>query len=147
MLQIHSTVYEHTIRKINSKACFTKTYHESKPFLFGTFVLKRNFSHVHFLTNSNRFGLYHIKYSINYLMLQRLSQGGSTFHIQRNHLIPSYPEKPLQYPHLRNFMRFSDSTHYDIPKPINYAKSDSSPLNSDVSLSDENSSQDDPTSS
>ena len=44
-------------------------------------------------------------------------------------------------------MRFSDSTHHDIPKPIKYAKSDSSPFNSDESLSDENSSQNDPTSS
>ena len=43
-------------------------------------------------------------------------------------------------------MRFSDSTHHDMPKPINYANSDSSPLNSDESLSDEISSQNDPTS-
>ena len=51
------------------------------------------------------------------------------------------------YPHLRKCMRFSDSTYYDIPKPIEYAKGDSSLLNSDESMSDENSSQNDPTSS
>ena len=39
-------------------------------------------------------------------------------------------------------MRFSDSTNYNIPKPFKYANSDSSPFNSDESLSDDNSSQD-----
>ena len=48
MLQIYSTVYENTLRKINSLAYFTKTYHEGKPLPIGTFVLKRNFTHVHF---------------------------------------------------------------------------------------------------
>ena len=43
-------------------------------------------------------------------------------------------------------MRFSDSTNYIIPKPIKYANSDSSPFNSDDSLSDDNSSQDNLTS-
>ena len=43
-------------------------------------------------------------------------------------------------------MRFSDSTNYNIPKPIKYANSDSSPFNSDDSLSDDNSSQDNLTS-
>ena len=38
-------------------------------------------------------------------------------------------------------MRFSDSTQFQIPKPIKYANSDSSPFNSDESLSDEDSSQ------
>ena len=36
-------------------------------------------------------------------------------------------------------MRFSDSTSYDISKPIKYANSDSSPFSSDESLSDDNS--------
>ena len=44
-------------------------------------------------------------------------------------------------------MRFSDSTYYDIPKPIKRANGDSSPVNSDESLSDENTSQDDTVSS
>ena len=38
-------------------------------------------------------------------------------------------------------MRFSDSTHFNIPKPIKYSNSDSSPFNSDKSLSDEDSQQ------
>ena len=48
MLQIYSTVYEHTLRKINSHAFITKTYHEGKPLPLGTFVLKRNLTHLHF---------------------------------------------------------------------------------------------------
>ena len=38
-------------------------------------------------------------------------------------------------------MRFLDSTQFNIPKPIKYANSDSSPLNSDEHQSDEDSSQ------
>ena len=34
-------------------------------------------------------------------------------------------------------MRFSDSITYNIPKPIQYANSDSSPFNSEESLSDD----------
>ena len=47
MLPIFSTVYENTLRKMNSHAYTTKTYHEGKPLPIGTFVLKRNFTHVH----------------------------------------------------------------------------------------------------
>ena len=36
-------------------------------------------------------------------------------------------------------MRFSDTTQFQIPQPIKYANSDSSPFNSDESLSDEDS--------
>ena len=40
-------------------------------------------------------------------------------------------------------MRFSDSIQYGIPKPIKYANYDSSPFNSDDTLSDDTSSQED----
>ena len=36
-------------------------------------------------------------------------------------------------------MRFSDTTQFQIPQPTKYANSDSSPFNSDESLSDEDS--------
>ena len=36
-------------------------------------------------------------------------------------------------------MRFSDTTQFQIPQPTKYAKSDSSPFNSDESLSDKDS--------
>ena len=57
--------------------------------------------------------------------------------------MPYYSKEPLSYPHLRNFMRFSDSITYNIPKPIQYANSDSSPFNSDESFSDDPSEPDD----
>ena len=52
MLHINSTIYEHTLEKINSQAYITITYHEGYPLPFGTFALKRKFSHVHFSENS-----------------------------------------------------------------------------------------------
>ena len=67
------------------------------------------------------------------------AQDGSLIHVHRNHLIPYYPKEPLIYPHLRSFMRFSDTTQFQIPQPTRYANSDSSPFNSDESLSDEDS--------
>ena len=65
MLQINSTVYENTLRKINSHAYITKAYHEGKPLPIGTFVLKRNFTHVHFSDKLKFFGLDHTKFLIN----------------------------------------------------------------------------------
>ena len=68
-----------------------------------------------------------------------LAQDGSTVDVHRNHIIPYYPKEPLLYPHLRSFMRFSDTTQFQIPQPTKYANSDSSPFNSDESLSEEDS--------
>ena len=48
MIQIYHTVYENTKRQINSFAYFNKTYNNPRPLDIGTFVLKRNFLHVHF---------------------------------------------------------------------------------------------------
>ena len=64
-------------------------------------------------------------------------------------MVPYYPKEPLLYPHFRNFMRFSDSTHFLVQKPNEYENSDSSLFNSDESdesPSDENSSHNDSTS-
>ena len=98
----YSTVYEHTLRKINS---------------------------------------YKIIDRLSDVTYELLSQDGSTIHVPRYHLIPYYPKEPLLYPHLRSFMLFSDTTQFQIPQQIKYANSDSSPFNSDESLSDEDSSR------
>ena len=141
MLQIYSTVYENTLRKINSHAYITKTYHEGKPLPIGTFVLKRNFTHVHFSDKLKplRIGPYKILDRLSDVTYALLAQDGSIVHVHRNHLIPYYPKEPLLYPHLRNFMRFSDTTQNQIPQITRYANSDSSPFNSDESLSEEDS--------
>ena len=143
MLKIYSTVYENTLRKINSHAYIIKTYHEGKPLSIGTFVLKRNFTHVHFSDKLKplRIGPYKIIDRLSDVTYELLSQDGSTIHVHRNHFIPYYPKEPLLYPHLRSFMRFSDSTQFQIPQPIKYANINSSPFNSDESLSDEDYSQ------
>ena len=119
--------------KNNSQAYITKNYHENKPLHLGTFVIKRNFSHVHVSEKLKllRIGLYKIFDRLPDVTNELLSQDGSTLHVHKNHLIPYYPKEPLLYPHVGIFMRFSDSTNYNIPKPIKYAKSDSSPFNSD----------------
>ena len=141
MLQIYSTVYENTLRKINPPAYITKTYHEGKPLPIGTFVLKRNFTHVLFSDKLKplRIEPYKIIDRLSDVTYELLAQDGSTVHVHRNHLIPYYPKEPLLYPHLRSFMRFSDTTQFQVPQPIKYANSDSSPFNSDESLSEEDS--------
>ena len=105
--------------------------------------MKRNFTHVQFSDKLKplRIGPYKIIDRISDVTYELLSQDGSTVHVHCNHLNPYCPNEPLLYPHLRNFMRFSDSTQFQIPQSIKYANSDSSPFNSDESLSDENSSQ------
>ena len=141
MLQVYSTVYENTLRKINSHAYITKIYHEGKPLPIGTFVLKRNFTHVHFSDKLKAFriGPYKILDRLSDVTYELLAQDDSKVYVHRNHLIPYYQTEPLLYPHLRSFMRFSDTTQFQIPQPIKYATSDSSPFNSDESLSEEDS--------
>ena len=134
MFQIYSTVYENILRKINSHANITKTYHEGKHLPIGTFVLKRNFTHVHFSDKLKP--LMSRKPLFTY---ELLAQDGSTIHVHRNHWIPYHPKEPILYPHLRSFMRFPDTTQFQIPQPTKYANSDFSPFNSDESLSDEDS--------
>ena len=48
MLQNYSIVHNYTLKKVNSQAYITKTYHEGKPLPLGIFVLKSNLTHVHF---------------------------------------------------------------------------------------------------
>ena len=130
------------MRKINSHAYITKTYHEGKPLPIGTFVLKRNFTQVHFSDKLKplQIGPYKIIDRLSDVTYELHSKDGSTVNVHRNHLIPYYPKEPLLYPHLRSFMRFSDTIQFQIPKQIKYANSDSSPFNSDESFLDEDSS-------
>ena len=97
MLQIYSTIHDYTLRKINSQAYITKTYHEGKPLPLGTFVLKGNLAHVNFSDQLKplRIGPNKIHERLSDVTSELLSQDGSTFHTHRNHLIPYYPEEPL----------------------------------------------------
>ena len=145
MLQIYSTVFDNTIRKINSHAYITRTYHGGKPLPIGTFVLtlltigtSPMYTFLYKL-KPLPIGPYKIIDRLSDVTYELLSQDGSTIHVHRNHLIPYYPKEPLLYPHLHNFMRFSDTTQFQVPQPTKYANSDSSPFNSDESLSDDDS--------
>ena len=100
MLRIYSTVYYHTLKKLNSHAYITETYHEGNPLSIGTFVLKRHFAHVHFSDKLKplRIGPYKILDRLSDVTYELLAQDGSTLHVHRNHLIPYYPKEPLLYP-------------------------------------------------
>ena len=115
MLQIYSIVHNYTLKKINSQAYISK----GKPLPLGTFVLKRNFTPVHFSDKLKplRIGPYKLLDRLSDVTYELLLQNGSTFHIRRNHLIPYYSKSPLLYPDLRNSMQFSDSINTEIPKP------------------------------
>ena len=138
ILQFYSIVHNYSLKKINSQASITKTFHEGEPLPLGTFVLKRNFTQVHFSDKLKplRIGPYKILDRLSDVTYELLSQDGSTVHVHRNHLIPFFPKESLLYPDLRNFMPFLDSIITDIPKPIEYANSDSSSFLSDTSSSD-----------
>ena len=118
--QILYFTYGYTLRKINSHVYITKTYHKGKPLPLETFVLKRNFSQVHFSDKLKllRIGPYKILDRLSDVTYELFPQDGSTFHTQRNHLKSYCPKVPIFY-HFLKFMRFSDSTQYDISNPIN----------------------------
>ena len=75
-------------KNLNSHAYITKTYHEGKPLPFGTFVLKRSFSHVHFSGKLKplRIRPYKILDRLSDVTYELLSQDVSKVHIG-NHLI------------------------------------------------------------
>ena len=108
-------------KELYSQAYITKKYNQGKPLPFGTFVLKRTFSHIHFTDKFKllRIGPYKIFYRLSDVTNELLSQDGSTLHVQRNLLIPYYPKGPLLYPHLRISIRFSDSTNKTFQNQLN----------------------------
>ena len=63
-------------------------------FFLSTFVLKRNFSHVHFFDKLKplRIGPY-ILDRLSDVSYELLSQDGSMLHVHKNHLIPYYPKR------------------------------------------------------
>ena len=104
MIQIYHTVYENTKRKINFYAYFNKTYHNPRPLDIGTFVLKRNFLHVHFSDKLKplRIGPFKIINKLSDITYEIVNQDGYTSHIHRNHLIPYYPKEPVIFPFIQH---------------------------------------------
>ena len=127
MLQFYSIVHENTLKKINSHAYITKnTYHECRPLPISTFVHEQKFAHIHCFDKLKplRFGPYKIIDRLPDVTYELFSQNGFTVHAHKNQLKPLYPKELLLLPHLRSFMRSSDTTEFNIPKPNTYANSD-----------------------
>ena len=86
MLQVYSTVYDYINRKSNCQAYNTKTYHEGKPLHLGSFLLKLNFSHVHFSGKLLQIGPYKSFDRLSDVTYELFSQNCSTFHSQKTTL-------------------------------------------------------------
>ena len=134
MIQIYHTVYENTKRKINSFAYFNKTYNNPRPLDIGTFVLKRNFLHVHFSDKLKplRIGPFKIFNKISDITYEVVNQDGYTSHIHRNHLVPYYPKEPLTFPFIQNYNPHSFDYNTD-----NNNSSANDSINPFISFSDE----------
>ena len=115
MIQIYHTVYENTKRKINSFACFNKTYNNPKPLDIGTFVLKRNFLDVRFWDKLKplRIGPFKIN-KISDITYEIVNQDDYTSYIHRNHLVPCYPKEPLIFPFIQQYKPLSNADDNDI---------------------------------
>ena len=96
----HVTIIFYSLRKhsqkINSHAYITKTYYKSKPLPIGTYVLKRDLSHVHFSDKLKplRIGAYKILIIwriLSDVTYELLPQDDSTVHVHRNNLNTYYP--------------------------------------------------------
>ena len=111
MIQVYHTVYENTKRKINSYAYFNKTYHNPRPLDIGTFVLKRNFLHVHFSDKLKplRIGPFKIINKISDMTYEIVNQDGYTSHIHRNHLVPYYSKEPIIFPFIHQYHLLNDN--------------------------------------
>ena len=104
---------------------FNKTYHNPRPLDIGTFVLKRNFLHVHFLEKLRplRIGPFKIINKVSDITYEIVNQDGYTSHIHRNHLVPYYPKEPIIFPFLQQYNPHSINTNYnnsDLNDPIQF---------------------------
>ena len=134
MIQIYHTVYENTKRKLNSFAYFNKTYNNPRPLDIGTFVLKRNFLHVHFSDKLKplRIGPFKIINKFSDITNESVNQDGYTSHIHRNHLVPYYPKEPLIFVFIQSYNQHS--FHNNTYNKISSTKDSINPF---ISFSDE----------
>ena len=115
MIQIYHTVYEDTKRKINSFAYFNKTYNNPRPLNIGTFVLKRNFLHVHFSGKLKplRIGPIKIINKFSDITYEFVNEDGYTSHIHRNHLVPYYPKEPINFRFIKQYKPYPNNDDND----------------------------------
>ena len=115
MIQIYHTVYGNTKRKIISFDYSNKTYNNPRPLDIATFVLKRNFLHVHFSDKLKplRIGPFKIIIKISDITYEIVNQDGYTSHIHRNHLVPFYPKEPIIFPFIQQYNPYSNNDDND----------------------------------
>ena len=116
MIHIYHTVYENTKRNINSFAYFNETCNNPRPLDIGTFVLKRNFIHVHFSDKLKplRIGPFKIINKISDITYEIVNRDGYTSHIHRNHLVPYYPKELIIFPFIEKYNPHSTDYNNDI---------------------------------
>ena len=93
----------------------------------GTFVLKRNFPHVHFSDKLKplRIGPFKIINKITDITYEIVNQDGYTSHIHRNHLVPYYPIEPIIFSFLQQYNPHLLNDNYsNINDPIKSFESD-----------------------
>ena len=119
MIQMYHTVYENTKRKINSFAYFNKTYSNPRPLDIGTFVLERNFLHVHFSDKLKplRIGPIKITNKISDITYKIVNQDGYTSHIHRNHLVSYDPKEPIIFPFKQQYILHSNNYNNENNNP------------------------------
>ena len=115
IIQIYHTVYENTKRKIISFAYFIKAYNNPRPLDIGTFVLKRNFLHVHFSDKLKplRIGPYKIINKNSDITYEIVNQDGYTSQIHRNHFVSYYPKEPIIFYFIQQYNPYSKDNDND----------------------------------
>ena len=93
----------------------------------GTFVLKRNFLHVHFSEKLKplTIGPFKIINKISDITYEIVNQDGYTSHIHRTHLVPYCPKKPIIFPFLQQYNpHLLNDNYWNINDPIKSFDSD-----------------------
>ena len=86
-----------------------------RPLDIDTFVLKRNFLHVHFSDKLRplRIGPFKIINKISDITNEIVNQDGYTSLIHRNQLVPYYPKEPIVFPSLQKYNPHSTDNNTD----------------------------------
>ena len=92
-----------------------KTYNNPRPLDIGTFVLKRNFPHVHFSDKLKplRIGPFKINNKMSDITNEIVIQDGYTSHIHRNQLVLYYPKEPIIFPFIQQYNPYSNNIDND----------------------------------
>ena len=104
MLEIYSTVHRHINHKLNSQSSTFETNH-LKQLPLHTFVIHMNFKPVKFSQKLKplQFGPTKIPKHRSDVTYELMSQDGSAFQTQRNHILPYYPKEPVIFPYLKQY--------------------------------------------